>query len=191
MGRKKGVLSEKLYRIILEELTTIPDKLEDLLEEQDHIKDIAEQMYQHNDAFFIGRGVDASVAFEGSLKLKEISYINSFAIAAGELKHGTIALIDKGTPVVALATQTSLLEKTVSNIQEVKARGAYVFAVAQEGSQEQLKDADEVILIPQCMDEISPILSIVPLQLLAYHIARLRGCDIDKPKNLAKSVTVE
>ncbi len=191
MGRKKGVLSEKLYRLILEELTIIPDKLEALLEEQDHIKEIAEQMYQHNDAFFIGRGVDASVAFEGSLKLKEISYINSFAIAAGELKHGTIALIDKGTPVVALATQTALLEKTVSNIQEVKARGAYVFAVAQEGSKDQLKDADEVILIPQCMDEISPILSIVPLQLLAYQIAKLRGCDIDKPKNLAKSVTVE
>ncbi len=191
MGRKKEVISDKLYRLILEELKTMPEKLEAFLKETDRAETIADQMYQCDDAFFIGRGVDASVALEGSLKLKEISYINSFAIAAGELKHGTIALIDKGTPVVALATQKELLEKTVSNIQEVKARGAYVFAVAQEGSEEQLKDADEVILIPQCMDELAPILTIVPLQLLAYHIAKLRGCDIDKPKNLAKSVTVE
>lgn len=191
MGRKKEVISEKLYRLILDELLTIPDKLEEFLKEKDRTEYIAEQIYQKSDVFFIGRGVDASVAFEGSLKLKEISYINSFAIAAGELKHGTIALIDKGTPVVALATQKALLEKTVSNIQEVKARGAFVFSVAQEGNENQLKDADEVILIPKCMDELAPILTIVPLQLLAYHIAKLRGCDIDKPKNLAKSVTVE
>ena len=191
MGRKKEVLTEELYRSYLKELEMIPDKLEEFLKKQDEVEAIAGRMYQQDSAFFIGRGVDSSVALEGSLKLKEISYINSFAIAAGELKHGTIALIEKGTPVIALATQQPLLEKTVSNIQEVKARGAFVFAVAQEGSEEVLKDADEVILIPQCMDDVSPLLSIVPLQLFSYFIARFRGCDIDKPKNLAKSVTVE
>ena len=191
MGRKKEVLTEELYRSYLKELEIIPDKLEEFLKKQDEVEAIAGRMYQQDSAFFIGRGVDSSVALEGSLKLKEISYINSFAIAAGELKHGTIALIEKGTPVIALATQQPLLEKTVSNIQEVKARGAFVFAVAQEGSEEVLKDADEVILIPQCMDDVSPLLSIVPLQLFSYFIARFRGCDIDKPKNLAKSVTVE
>ena len=191
MGRKKEVLTEELYRSYLKELEMIPDKLEEFLKKQDEVEAIAGRMYQQDSAFFIGRGVDSSVALEGSLKLKEISYINSFAIAAGELKHGTIALIEKGTPVIALATQQPLLEKTVSNIQEVKARGAFVFAVAQEGSEEVLKDADEVVLIPQCMDDVSPLLSIVPLQLFSYFIARFRGCDIDKPKNLAKSVTVE
>ena len=135
--------------------------------------------------------MDSSVSLEGSLKLKEISYINSFAIAAGELKHGTIALIDKGTPVIALATQKALLEKTISNIQEVKARGAYVFAIAMESSRDMLGDADDVFLIPDCMDDVAPVLSIVPLQLFAYYVARERGENIDKPRNLAKSVTVE
>ncbi len=191
MGRKKEVLSDELYHEYLEELSAIPEKLEKYLKNQEQVETVASKLYQQDHAFFIGRGVDSAVALEGSLKLKEISYINSFAIAAGELKHGTIALIEKGTPVIALATQQSLLEKTVSNIQEVKARGAHVFAIAQEGCEEALKDADEFVVIPQCMDDVSPILAIVPLQLFAYYIARFRGCDIDKPKNLAKSVTVE
>ena len=123
--------------------------------------------------------------------MKEISYINSFAIAAGELKHGTIALIEQGTLVVALATQDRLFEKMLSNIQEVKARGAYVMGIAKEGNTDIEKQSDCVIYIPDCMDEVSPLLAVVPLQLLAYYIAKLRGCDIDKPKNLAKSVTVE
>ena len=141
--------------------------------------------------FYIGRGIDSAVAYEGSLKLKEISYINSFAIAAGELKHGTIALMEQGTLVIALATQDRLFEKMLSNIKEVKARGAYVLAIAKEGNTAIEKEADEVIYIPECIDEITPLLSIVPLQLFAYYVAKNRGCDIDKPKNLAKSVTVE
>ena len=128
---------------------------------------------------------------EGSLKLKEISYINSFAIAAGELKHGTIALIEEGTLVFALATQDFLFEKMLSNIQEIKARGANVVGIAKEGNREIEKQSSEVIYIPSCMDEVTPLLSVVPLQLFAYYVAKFRGCNIDKPKNLAKSVTVE
>ena len=148
-------------------------------------------LYNKEQVFFIGRGLDSSVSYEGSLKLKEISYINSFAIAAGELKHGTIALIEKDTLVISLATQDRLFEKMLSNIQEVKARGAYVLGLAKEGNSEIEKQADKVIYIPECRDELTPLLSVVPLQLLAYYVAKLRGCDIDKPKNLAKSVTVE
>ncbi|MGN0713691.1 MAG: SIS domain-containing protein, partial [Anaerovoracaceae bacterium] len=141
--------------------------------------------------FFIGRGLDSSVSYEGSLKLKEISYINSFAIAAGELKHGTIALMEPGTLVVTLATQDFLYEKMLSNIQEVKARGAHVLSIAKEGNTAIEAHSNEVIYIPACRDEITPLLSVVPLQLFAYYVAKERGCNIDKPKNLAKSVTVE
>lgn len=191
MGRKKGIVDDETYRKYIDEMMAMPEKLESLLGEEDKIRAIAEKLYTKDNMFFIGRGIDSSVALEGSLKLKEISYINSFAIAAGELKHGTIALIDKGVPVIALATQQKLYEKMVSNIQEVKARGAYVFAIAKEGHETVRDEADDVIYIPECMDELTPLLSIVPLQLFAYYVARLRGCDIDKPKNLAKSVTVE
>ena len=135
--------------------------------------------------------MDSAVSYEGSLKLKEISYINSFAIAAGELKHGTIALIEEGTLVIALATQDRLLEKMIFNIQEVRARGADVLAIAKENRTAVEQQADDVIYIPECMDEITPLISVVPLQIFAYYIAKQRGCDIDKPKNLAKSVTVE
>ncbi len=131
------------------------------------------------------------MAMEASLKLKEISYIHSEAYAAGELKHGTIALIEEGTLVVAIATQNALLEKTISNIQEVKVRGAYVLAIAMEGNEAIAKEADEVIYIPATGDFISPMLAILPLQLFAYYMALERGCDVDMPRNLAKSVTVE
>ena len=130
-------------------------------------------------------------SYEGSLKLKEISYINSFAIAAGELKHGTIALMEEETLVFALATQDFLYEKMVSNVEEIKARGARVVAIAKEGRTEIEQVADEVIYIPPCMDEVSPVLAVIPLQIFAYYVAKERGCNIDKPKNLAKSVTVE
>jgi glucosamine--fructose-6-phosphate aminotransferase (isomerizing) len=139
----------------------------------------------------MGRGVDVDTAFEASLKLKEISYINSFAIAAGELKHGTIALMEEGTLVVAGATQDRLYDKMLSNIKEVKARGAYVVAVAKEGHTEVEKVADKVLFIPKTLDELAPILSVVPLQLFAYYVSLARGNDVDKPRNLAKSVTVE
>ena len=191
MGRTKGILDAETYSRYIDELKQIPDKLRKLLEQENDIMEIAKEQYKREQVFFIGRGLDSGVSFEGSLKLKEISYINSFAIAAGELKHGTIALIEQGTLVIALATQDRLFEKMLSNIQEVKARGAYVIGLAKEGNRDIEKQANKVIYIPECMDEVTPLLSVVPLQLLAYDIAKLRGCDIDKPKNLAKSVTVE
>ncbi|QOX64257.1 glutamine--fructose-6-phosphate transaminase (isomerizing) [Anoxybacterium hadale] len=191
MGHTKGVIDMELYHRYIDELQKVPDKLRDMLADETTLMEIAKEQYKLEQVFFIGRGLDSAVSFEGSLKLKEISYINSFAIAAGELKHGTIALIEPGTLVLALATQDRLFEKMLSNIQEVKARGAYVIGLAKEGNRDIEKQANRVIYIPDCMDDIAPLLSVVPLQLLAYNIAKLRGCDIDKPKNLAKSVTVE
>ncbi len=152
---------------------------------------IAAEQFNNDNIFFIGRGADVDVAYEASLKLKELSYINSFAIASGELKHGTIALMEEDTCVVALATQAHLYEKTVSNIREVKARGAYVVAVAQTGNDSIAEIADEVIYIPPVDDLLAPILSVIPLQMFAYYVALNRGNDVDKPRNLAKSVTVE
>ena len=191
MGRLRGVIEESYYQRMVSELKEIPAKLARYLEKQKDVKRIADRFHRDNEMFFIGRGLDASVSYEASLKMKEISYINSFAIAAGELKHGTIALIDQGTLVVVLATQDALFEKMLSNIKEVQARGAYVLAVAKEGDTEVEKQADEVIYIPDCPDELTPLLSVVPMQLFAYYVAKARGCNIDKPKNLAKSVTVE
>ncbi len=191
MGRKKGIISDKVYKKYIDELLAVPDKLASLLKQEKKIEALAKKLYKRNNVFFIGRGNDAAVAYEGSLKLKEISYINSFAIAAGELKHGTIALIEQDTLVIALATQDRLFDKMLSNIQEVKARGAFVVGIAKENNIDIELQSEAVIYIPECMDDITPLLSIVPLQLLAYYIAKLRGCDIDKPKNLAKSVTVE
>lgn len=191
MGKEKGTIDEAYYNQIIEELKVIPDKLQKILDKESDIEKLADIFYKRDNVFFIGRGPDSGVAYEGSLKLKEISYINSFAIAAGELKHGTIALIEDDTLVIALATQDALFEKMISNVEEIKARGARVIAIAKEGNTEIEKKADMVIYIPQCMDELTPLLSVVPLQLFAYFVAKNRGCNIDKPKNLAKSVTVE
>ncbi len=191
MGSEKGVLSREEYDSYIEELGRLPELLQQILDQEDAIHQLAKQLYKRQQVFFIGRGLDSSVSYEGSLKLKEISYTNSFAIAAGELKHGTIALIEQDTLVVALATQDFLFEKMLSNIQEVKARGAYVLSIAKENNEGIERQSDHVIYIPHCRDELSPILTVVPLQILAYYVAKLRGCDIDKPKNLAKSVTVE
>ena len=191
MGRAKGSLEDSVYRTYIEELLTVPEKIEEVLKQERQIADLAKKYYKRDNIFFIGRGMDAAVSYEASLKLKEISSINSFAIAAGELKHGTIALIEDGTLVVSIAAQDRLFEKMLSNIQEVKARGADILALAKESNTAVERQADDVIYIPECMDEITPLISIVPLQILAYYIAKQRGCDIDKPKNLAKSVTVE
>lgn len=191
MGRLKGTIDEKEYRDTIEELEKIPGKLEKLLSDDSKIRDLAKRFYRRNEMFYIGRGLDSTVALEGSLKMKEISYINTFAIAAGELKHGTIALIEEDTLFIALATQERLFEKMLSNIEEVRARGAYVVAVAKEGNQGIEEKADEVIYIPECPDELTPLLCVVPLQLFAYYVADERKCNIDKPRNLAKSVTVE
>ena len=191
MGLQRGTLSEGFYRDFIRELYEIPEKLEGYLKRTGEIEALAKILYNRDQVFFIGRGLDSAVAFEGSLKLKEISYINSFAIAAGELKHGTIALMEPGTLVLALATQDYLYEKMISNIQEIKARGAHVLSVAKEGNRSIEAQSNEVIYIPYCCDELTPLLSVVPLQLFAYYVAKERGCNIDKPKNLAKSVTVE
>ncbi len=191
MGRTKGVLDREEYDRMMGELKALPDKVEQILARENEIEAIAKKYHRKEHVFFIGRGLDSGVSYEGSLKLKEISYIHSFAIAAGELKHGTIALMDTDTLVVALATQDSLYEKMVSNIKEVTARGARIIGLAKEGKTEIENVSDEVIYIPNCCDEVSPVLSVVPLQIFAYYIAKERGCNIDKPKNLAKSVTVE
>ena len=191
MAMQKGSITQEYYEKVMGELKQLPDKLEELLKSEKQVEEIAKKQYRQESVFFIGRGSDVGISYEGSLKLKEISYINSFAIAAGELKHGTIALMEQGTVVIALATQDQLYDKMLSNIQEVKARGAYVIGLAKKSNTAIEEQADDVIYIPDCADEVTPVLAVVPLQLLAYYIAKLRGCDIDKPKNLAKSVTVE
>lgn len=191
MGSTRGTVEKDFYDRILGELKQLPEKVEKILDQENRIASIARKYYRREQVFFIGRGLDSGVSYEGSLKLKEISYINSFAIAAGELKHGTIALMEPDTLVFALATQDFLYEKMVSNVEEIKARGARVIGLAKEGRTEIEKVADEVIYIPDCADEVSPVLSVIPLQIFAYYVAKERGCNIDKPKNLAKSVTVE
>lgn len=191
MGRTKGSIDCKYYEKILEELKQLPEKIEELFRQESKVAALAKKYHRREQVFFIGRGLDSGVSYEGSLKLKEISYINSFAIAAGELKHGTIALMEEETLVFALATQDFLYEKMVSNVEEIKARGARVIGMAKEGKTEIEQVADEVIYIPECVDEVSPVLAVIPLQMFAYYVAKERGCNIDKPKNLAKSVTVE
>lgn len=191
MGSTKGTIEKDYYTQVLEELKLLPEKVEKLFGEEDQIAALARKYHRKDQVFYVGRGLDSGVSYEGSLKLKEISYINSFAIAAGELKHGTIALMEEETLVFALATQGFLYEKMVSNVEEIKARGARVVAIAKEGRTEIEQVADEVIYIPPCMDEVSPVLAVIPLQIFAYYVAKERGCNIDKPKNLAKSVTVE
>ena len=191
MGSTKGTIEKDYYTQVLEELKLLPEKVEKLFGEEDQIAALARKYHKKDQVFYVGRGLDSGVSYEGSLKLKEISYINSFAIAAGELKHGTIALMEEETLVFALATQDFLYEKMVSNVEEIKARGARVVAIAKEGRTEIEQVADEVIYIPPCMDEVSPVLAVIPLQIFAYYVAKERGCNIDKPKNLAKSVTVE
>ena len=191
MGLERGTITEEFYRDFIGELSVIPEKLEGYLKKTGEIEALAKILYNRDQVFFIGRGLDSAIAYEGSLKLKEISYINSFAIAAGELKHGTIALMEPGTLVLALATQDFLYEKMISNIQEIKARGAHVLSIAKEGNRAIETQSNEVIYIPPCRDELTPLLSVVPLQLFSYFVAKERGCNIDKPKNLAKSVTVE
>ncbi len=191
MGDLKGTITQEYYQAMLAELMAAPEKVERIIEKSAEIEKLAKVLYNRTQVFFIGRGMDSAVAYEGSLKLKEISYINSFAIAAGELKHGTIALMEPETIVIALATQDALFEKMFSNIVEVKARLAHVVSIAKEGKEQIEKQSNEVIYIPPCADEVSPLLSVIPLQLFAYYVAREKGEDIDKPRNLAKSVTVE
>jgi len=187
----RGTVSPEEIRRLIAALRQLPQQAHEILEDIDPIKTFAELYGFNEDVFFIGRSLDYAVALEGALKLKEISYIHAEAYAAGELKHGTLALIIEGVPVIALATQTDVYEKTLSNIKEVKARDAVVIGLALKGDDQLKKYVDHVIYIPQTEKYLTPILSVIPLQLLAYYAAVTRGCDVDKPRNLAKSVTVE
>lgn len=187
----RGTQSEEEVRRLTTALQHVPELLEPLLDNCDEIKYLASQFMNSDDLFFMGRGFDYSLSLEGSLKLKEISYVHSEAYAAGELKHGTISLIVAGTPVVALATQENVYEKTISNVKEVKTRGGRVILLCKETAQVPADVADFVLRLPDFEGIFMPMLMIVPLQLFAYYMSVLRGCDVDKPRNLAKSVTVE
>ena len=191
MAQIKQTLKPERVAELIDMLHQIPAQVSRTLEDVEPIKTFAKQYGFNEDVFYIGRSLDYDVALEGSLKLKEISYIHAEAYAAGELKHGTLALIVEGVPVIALATQKSVYEKTLSNIKEVKARDAVVIGIAAEGDEELEKYVDHVMKVPETDELLIPILTVVPLQLLAYYAAITRGCDVDKPRNLAKSVTVE
>ena len=187
-----GTVSAAQYDEIIEELLRLPGKMEQMLEDIEDIKHFASNYFNHNSVFFIGRNLDYAMGLEGSLKLKEISYIHSEAYASGELKHGTISLIEDGTLVIALGTYEPLFDKAMSNVVEVQARGADVLALTTDSNvAEMKKTVENVISVPETHTILQPSLGVVPLQLFAYYVALLRGCDIDKPRNLAKSVTVE
>ncbi len=189
---KRGRMSEEEARNILADMADIPSKAEQLMIIESDVQRFSSQYYDRKHVFYIGRGVDNALALEASLKLKEVSYIMSEAYAAGELKHGTIALIEEGTLVCALLTQVHLADKTLSNVREVRSRGARTMIVCPESlADKAAHEADELWVFPDCRSELTPLLAIIPLQLLAYYMAVSRGCDVDKPRNLAKSVTVE
>ncbi len=191
MAQVLGTQKDSYVHEVITAMKQLPEQVSHILLQAEKLKVVAESVSGHDNLFFIGRGLDYAVSLEGSLKLKEISYIHSEAYPAGELKHGTLALIDEGVPVIALATQDELFEKMVSNIIEVASRGAYVLGLANEGDSELKKSVDEVFYIPRTLPLLTPALSVVPLQLLAYYASLARGNDVDKPRNLAKSVTVE
>ena len=191
MAGLKEVLPAERIQELIRGLRELPAQAHEILEDVEPIKTFAQQYGLSEDVFFIGRSLDYAVALEGALKLKEISYIHAEAYAAGELKHGTLALIIEGVPVIALATQTDVYEKTLSNIKEVKARDAVVIGIGLKGDEQLKKYVDHVIQIPATDKYLAPLLAVIPLQLLAYYAAVTRGCDVDKPRNLAKSVTVE
>lgn len=187
----RGKITEEETENYLADLKKLPDQIELLLSNKEKIQKFANRYIAAKDIFFIGRGIDYAISLEGSLKLKEISYIHSEAYAAGELKHGTISLIEDGTLVVAVATQEELYKKTISNMVEVKTRGAFVMGVTNEGNTDIEKAADYVIYVPQTNKYFTNSLAIIPLQLFGYYVSVGKGCDVDKPRNLAKSVTVE
>ena len=190
-AKVRGEISDAQVKVYIEDLKRLPDQVELLLNNKNRIQKFANRYLAAKDVFFIGRGIDYAISLEGSLKLKEISYIHSEAYAAGELKHGTISLIEEGTLVTAVLTQEDLFKKMISNIVEVRTRGAFVLAVTTEGNDEVKKAADYVIYIPRTNRFFTNSLAIIPLQLFGYYISVGRGCDVDKPRNLAKSVTVE
>jgi len=198
LGQVRGKLANPASQKLMQELTRAPHKIEAILQRDAAIEELARRFFRYTDFLYLGRGIHYPIALEGALKLKEVSYIHAEGYPAGEMKHGPNALIDENLPVVVIATRDEsdpasmiLYEKTISNLQEVKARDGIVIALVTEGDTLARGTADHVIEIPSVPELIAPILEIVPLQLLAYHIAVRRGCDVDQPRNLAKSVTVE
>ncbi|WP_053984253.1 glutamine--fructose-6-phosphate transaminase (isomerizing) [Niameybacter massiliensis] len=187
----KGTITDQEYVAYVDAIEGLGNKVEEILSGKETIEAVAKILVEATSAFYLGRGLDYTTAMEAALKLKEISYLHTEAFAAGELKHGTIALIEEGTPVLAIVTQERLAEKMISNMKEVKARGAYVIAIAKEGTPHIGHVADKIIEVPAVCDILMPILSVIPTQLLAYYTSTLKGLDVDKPRNLAKSVTVE
>ncbi|MBE6009278.1 MAG: glutamine--fructose-6-phosphate transaminase (isomerizing) [Lachnospiraceae bacterium] len=190
-GLVRGMLTQERYNEMTQELFALPDKIERILEEKERIQWFAAKFANASDAFFIGRGIDYAISMEGSLKMKEISYIHSEAYAAGELKHGTISLIEEGTFVIGILTQSGLFEKTISNMLECRSRGAYLLGVTSYGNYSVEDNADFTVYIPKTDEHFAASLAVVPLQLLGYYLSVARGLDVDKPRNLAKSVTVE
>ena len=190
-GRVRGHVTAREEAELIAGMEALPDVINKILADETEIHHLSADCYMQRDIFFLGRNIDYALALEGSLKLKEISYIHSEAYAGGELKHGTISLIVPGTSVIAICTYDPLWEKMVSNIREVKARGASVIAIAKGEHRRGTTGADHEIILPDCADIACPCASVVPMQLFAYYTALMKGCDIDKPRNLAKSVTVE
>ena len=191
MGQIKGTLSKEEVRDYTKQIVELPDKIKKVLKEKEHMEELAERFIKAKDIFYLGRSIDYAIAMEGALKLKEISYIHAEAYAGGELKHGTLALITKETPIIAVATQDEIASKMYSNIQEVRARGADVFGIGYENDENLGKYTTENAKIPRVNEFIAPVLSVIPMQLLAYYTGIKRCNDVDKPRNLAKSVTVE
>ena len=190
-GRVRGLVSEEKCTQLIQELMTLPEKIEKVIEDKERIQWFAAKFANAKDVFFVGRGIDYAISLEGSLKMKEISYIHSEAYAAGELKHGTISLIEDGTLVIGLLTQGDLYEKTISNMVEVKSRGAYLMGVTSYGNYNIEDTVDFTVYIPRTEEHFSASLAVIPLQLMGYYLSVARGLDVDKPRNLAKSVTVE
>jgi glucosamine--fructose-6-phosphate aminotransferase (isomerizing) len=191
LAHKKGSISETKFHTLLTELEAIPEKVQRILEKNTHIESIASVYKDATNALYLGRGSSFPVALEGALKLKEISYIHAEGYPAAEMKHGPIALIDEEMPVFVIATKGTSYEKVVSNIQEVKARKGKIIAIVTEGDTQVRDLADHIIEIPDTDEHLVPLLATIPLQLLSYHIAVMRNCNVDQPRNLAKSVTVE
>jgi glucosamine--fructose-6-phosphate aminotransferase (isomerizing) len=191
LGQKLGTLDQKRYSRIIQELEKLPEIIKTVLKSNPIVESISEKYLDAKNFLYLGRGYHFPIALEGALKLKEISYIHAEGYPAAEMKHGPIALIDENMPVVVIATKKGNYHKVVSNIMEIKARGGQIIAVVSEGDTEIEKLADHIIEIPNCDELLAPILANIPLQLLSYHIANKKGCNVDQPRNLAKSVTVE
>jgi glucosamine--fructose-6-phosphate aminotransferase (isomerizing) len=191
LGQIRGTIKKERMRELLHDLVELPNLVGQVLEDGTAYEALANEYFKRENFLYLGRGINYPIALEGALKLKEISYIHAEGYPAGEMKHGPIALIDERMPVVAIAVKDKVYEKMINNIEQVKARGGTVIALATEGDEDIARKADHVLYIPQTSPLLTPVLAVIPLQLLAYHIAVRRGCDVDQPRNLAKSVTVE